>query len=234
AVNSLRQVFTKNLLNAKEVFSVKKATLLALAFSTATIVNAQNPPEFGGRVDLGVIEHPEIVEASGLVDSRKNEHVLWTHNDRLRENALFALNTSGKHLGTYWIDGIENVDWEGLAIGPGPEPGVDYLYIGEIGNNRAPRDDIMYIYRIPEPVVDFKQSPVEITLFDVDTIAYQYPDGSRDAETLLLDPLSKDLYIVSKRRNDTGLYRAALPTSNQSSHYPRAGGHLKSGSDCRG
>ena len=174
----------------------------------------QNLPEFGDRVDLGLIEHPDLVEASGLVDSRKNEHVLWTHNDRLRENALFAINTAGEHLGTYWIDGIENVDWEGLAIGPGPEPGVDYLYIGEIGNNRMPRDDIMYIYRIPEPVVDFSQSPVEITLFGVDTIAYQYPDGSRDAEALLLDPLTKDLYVISKRGEtlgDTGVYRAHPP-----------------------
>ena len=176
--------------------------------------NAQHPPKFGDRVDLGLIEHPDIVEPSGLVDSRGNQHVLWTHNDRLRENALFAFNTSGKHLGTYWIDGIENVDWEGLAIGPGPEPGVDYLYIGEIENNRTPRDDIMYIYRIPEPVVDFNQSPVAITLSDVDTIIYQYPDGSHDAETLLVDPLTKDLYIVSKggeRFGDTGVYRAPYP-----------------------
>ena len=110
---------------------MKRLTLLALVFSTVTPVSAQVPPTFGDRVDLGVIEHSDIVEASGLVESQQNEHVLWTHNDRLRETALFAFNTSGKHLGTYWIGGIENVDWEGLAIGPGPEPGVEYLYIGE-------------------------------------------------------------------------------------------------------
>ena len=40
------------------------------------------------------------------------------------------------------------------------------------------------------------------------------PDGSRDAEALLLDPLTKDLYVISKRGEtlgDTGVYRAAYP-----------------------
>ena len=33
------------------------------------------------RTDLGLVEHEEIREASGIVASRKNSGVLWTHND---------------------------------------------------------------------------------------------------------------------------------------------------------
>jgi len=171
----------------------------------------QTSPEFSSRVDMGLIEHPELTEASGLVESRRNSHVFWSHNDRNHQNRLFAFSTSGAHLGIYWIDGIENRDWEDLAIGPGPVPNVDYLYIGDIGDNNAVHEN-KYIYRVPEPVVDFNQVPVELTIFDVDTIIFQYPDGNRDAETLLIDPLTRDLYVISKREfEDIRVYRAPYP-----------------------
>ena len=76
-----------------------------------------------------------------------------------------------------------------MAVGPGPQPGVDYLYIGDIGDNESVHD-FKYIYRVPEPVVDFNQEPVETTIVDVDSIIFQYPDGKRDAEILMLNSLT--------------------------------------------
>ena len=190
---------------------MNKQLLFTFVVITIQVSFAQTTPEFSSRIDMGLVEHPELTEASGLVESRKNAHVLWSHNDRNNQNRLFAFNSAGTHLGIYWIDGVENRDWEDLAIGPGPIPNVDYLYIGDIGDNDAVHEN-KYIYRIPEPVVDFNQVPVEITIFDVDTIIFQYPDGNRDAETLLLDPLTKDLYVVSKREfEDIRVYRAPYP-----------------------
>ena len=151
---------------------MSKLSLLIFVVISAQIVHAQTLPEFSNRVDLGVIEQPELVEASGLVESRKNAHVLWSHNDRNHLNRLFAFNTAGKHLGIYWINGVDNRDWEDMAIGPGPQPGVDYLYIGDVGDNDSVHD-FKYIYRVPEPVVDFNQEPVETTIIDVDTIIFQ-------------------------------------------------------------
>jgi len=168
-------------------------------------------PEFSSRVDLGEIENTELVEASGLVSSTFNQHVLWSHNDTYNFNRIFAFNELGTHLAIYWLDGIENRDWEGMAVGPGPEDDIEYLYIGEIGDNNSAHNE-KYIYRIQEPAVDFSQNPVEETIYDIDTIIYQYPDGNRDAETLMLDPLTKDIYVVSKREADyIRVYRAPYP-----------------------
>jgi len=178
----------------------------------ATIV-AQVQPEFSDGVIMGILESPEIDEASGLVHSRNHDHVLWTHNDTYSLNRVFALDTRGRNLGEYYIDGVENRDWEDIAIGPGPEEGVDYLYVGEIGDNYA-QYDLKYIYRIPEPDVQYDQSPEVNTLYDVETITYQYPDGARDSEAMFLDPRTKDLYIISKREfEDIRVYRAAYPQS---------------------
>ena len=187
------------------------STIIVVLICNTSI--AQEFPEFGNRIDMGLIESVELVEASGIVASRKNEHILWSHNDRNHQNRLFAINTRGKHLGVYWLEGIENRDWEDIAIGPGPVQGLDYIYIGEVGDNYS-EYDFKHIYRIPEPEVDFNQEPIETTVYNAEKITFQYPDGNRDSETMMIDPLTKDIYVVSKREfEDIRVYRAPYPQS---------------------
>lgn len=168
---------------------------------------------FGERIDLGAIECNEITEASGIAASRKNPGILWTHNDSGGKNCLYAFDTKGKHLGIYTIAGSQARDWEDIAIGPGPVEGQAYLYIADIGDNAA-KFNLKYIYRIPEPEVDANQSPVTVTLSGAEVMRWQYPDGNHDAETLLVDPLTKDIYIVSKSDSGAGVYRASYHPSS--------------------
>ena len=183
-----------------------------IQYIIASILLVTGRPEFGDRLDLGLISNDSLNEASGLAASRKNPNVLWTHNDSGDENRLFAIDANGKHLGTFLIEGVEARDWEDVAVGPGPIKGRQYLYIGDIGDNLS-KFDIKYIYRVAEPEVLRNQPPVEATLSEVETIAFQFPDGTRDAETLMVDPLTKDIYIVSKRESKVRVYRAPYPQS---------------------
>jgi hypothetical protein len=48
---------------------------------------------------------------------------------------------------------------------------------------------------------------------NVAKITFSYPDGPRDAEALLLDPVSKDIFIISKESTNTGIYRLPFPQS---------------------
>jgi len=192
-----------------------KATLTLLLLITLPSVEAQEKfldPIFGDRIDLGVIEYTPINEASGIAASRKNPGVLWTHNDSGDPNRVFAFNTHGEHLGVYYIDGAGALDWEDMAVGPGPGSGVQYLYIGDIGDNLSQRE-LKYIYRVPEPDVDSNQTPIDTTIYGTEIITYKYPDGKRDAETVMVDPLTKDIYVVSKRENNVRVYRAQYPQS---------------------
>jgi hypothetical protein len=68
------------------------------------------------------------------------------------------------------------------------------------------------VVRQSSPQVDANQPPANVTLSGVEAIELLYPDGPRDAETLLLDPLTKDLYIISKEEPGR-VYRAAYPQS---------------------
>jgi len=168
--------------------------------------------QFGDQVDLGIIQHDEIDEASGIVSSRKNSNVLWTHNDSGDENRLFAFDDQGRHLGIYYIEGSDPRDWEDLAIGPGPMADISYLYIGNIGDNML-RDEVKTICRVIEPDVTVGQDTLTAHVNGAETISIRYPDKIRDAEALMIDPLTKDLFIVTKDSAQAIVFRAAYPQS---------------------
>ncbi|HPS55103.1 MAG TPA: hypothetical protein PLP05_05865, partial [Sedimentisphaerales bacterium] len=97
-------------------------------------------------------------------------------------------------------------------IGPGPVPGIDYIYVGDIGDNDSDYNSIN-IYRVPEPFVDANSYYNTVKLAGVDTITMNYPGGPRDAEILMVDPNNADIYILTKRLVPTQVYKAAYPQS---------------------
>ncbi|MHC4477483.1 MAG: hypothetical protein ACYTEL_17685 [Planctomycetota bacterium] len=169
-------------------------------------------PQFEPGLQVGAVAHSSLGEISGIAASRGNTDVLWVHNDSGGSPRLFAMNRQGTHLGIYNLSGATNYDWEDIAIAPGPVGGVDYLYVGDIGDNIGSRVYVR-VYRVAEPVVDSQQSPVETTLTSVDTIKLEYPDGPRNAEALMVDPVTKDIFIVSKTDSFSRVYRAPYPQS---------------------
>ena len=164
---------------------------------------------FGPRNNLGMIEYDPIQEASGIVASRKNSNVLWTHNDS-GVPAIYALNTRGRHLGEYVLQGCNEPGWEDIALAYDEESGKDFIYIGAIGDNRQRRKS-RSICRIVEPDVYEDQDTVTENLHEIELMRFRYPDGSYDAETLLVDPQTGELYVITKRIIPAGVYR--VPSS---------------------
>lgn len=197
------------------MISVQTFTLLHVAtglFALASPALVACPKHDDPSV-IGSLGSPAISEASGLAVSRDHSGVLWIHNDSGDTARCFALSQSGALLGTYSLAGAINIDWEDMAIGPAPGKGSSsFLYFGDIGDNLNQRPNIQ-VYRVAEPTVSLDQSPVTMTLSGVEKITLAYPDGPRDAETLMVDT-NGDIYIVSKRVTPLGrMYRAAFPQS---------------------
>jgi hypothetical protein len=182
---------------------------LLLASFAANVPVGAATPTFSAGSSQGTVTVPGLTEASGVVASRNNNSVLWTHNDSGDSARIFALDTQGRYLGTYNLPGSTNIDYEDIAIGPGPVTNVSYLYVGDIGDNTAVRASIM-VYQIPEPAVYSRQylSPVSAALKGVRAITLFYPDGAHDAETLLVDPWTGDLFIVTKHATTSRIYTA--------------------------
>ncbi len=187
-------------------------TPFLLCLSIMTLQVGAVCPQFVTGQQSGTVGSSLINEASGIMASRKNPSVLWVHNDSGDSARVYAMNTAGDNLGVYFLSGAGATDWEDISLGPGPTDAIDYLYCGDIGDNNAVRSYIT-VYRVPEPLVDADQLPVTVTLTGVDAIRLQDPDGARDAETLMVDPVTRDIYIISKREIPSKVYRAPYPQS---------------------
>ena len=161
------------------------------------------------------VANAELKEVSGVVVSRRNASVLWAHNDSGAGPDVYALGEAGTNLGRYRLQGgATAIDWEDMALGRGPEDGVDYLYLGDIGDNAGKRADIR-VYRAPEPAVTAAGPATDGTIADVERLTLTYADGPHDAETLLADPVTGDLFVVTKQWDGkaSGVYRIPADAS---------------------
>jgi hypothetical protein len=60
----------------------------------------------------------------------------------------------------------------------------------------------------------------------VDAIRFRYPDGSHDAEAILVEPGTLDIYIITKREAKSQLYKISYPYSTTSENTAQAAGQL--------
>lgn len=148
-------------------------------------------------------------ELSGLIVSRRQPGILYVHNDSGDSSRFFAIGTDASLKAIFYFKGEKSLaplgvrDVEDITMGPGPDSGADYIYLGDIGDNHRRRKYIT-IYRIKEPVIGSN------TFVDAAPLYLHYPDGARDAETLMADPIDRRLYIVSKREDSVIVYSTSL------------------------
>ncbi len=159
---------------------------------------------------LAQLKDARIDEASGIAESLRYPDHFWVHNDSGDEARLFLINRQGETVVTLILQGITHRDWEDIATGPGVEQGESYIYVGEIGDNGA-QHTYKNIYRLKEPVLANLNEGQNVLSGAVETITFSYLDGNRDAETLMVDSQTKDIYIVSKREERVQVYLLEYP-----------------------
>ena len=154
--------------------------------------------------------HQTERELSGVTASRINPDVLYMHGDS-KNSAILITNTAGADLGRIVLEGQSTLDPEDIAVGPGPEEGKSYIYFADIGDNDKVRRNIA-VYRFEEPLItDDADEKLEIRVKDATKLLMNYPVSPYNAETLLVDPLTKDLYILTKETYQAKVFRAAYP-----------------------
>ena len=173
---------------------------------------APRPPALCGRLRArvtGRVGDPSANELSGLVRSRSQPGLLWSHDDSGAGPVLFGLRADGRVAARPTVSGAQAVDWEDIAAGPGAD-GRPLLYVGDLGDNASQRPAVD-VYRVAEP------GPGATATAPAARLRLRYPDGAHDAEALLVDPLRGDLVIVTKALGAARAYRtsARLPAGSQ-------------------
>lgn len=153
--------------------------------------------------ELGKVKVKHLDEASGIAASRQNPYHYWLHNDG-DSRKVFAVRASGK-LAAEIACPIAVEDVEDIALGPGPVDGVDYVYLGDIGDNNASRREIQVV-RFPEPKLAGGAEQLDDASFE--QIRLVFPDGPHDSEALLVDPVSGNLLVVTKEPSRARIYEA--------------------------
>jgi hypothetical protein len=160
----------------------------------------------------GHLQNKQMDEISGISASGIHEGIYYVHNDSGDTSRFFAITPKGNIKSVIYYKGdpkepLGARDVEDIAVGIGPVKGKSYVYMGDIGDNGAVRSYVT-IYRLEEQkswvgkdsIINANAVPVH----------FRYPDGPRDAETLMIDPIEKLIYIVSKRTDSVTVYTTPL------------------------
>ncbi len=97
---------------------------------------AQEPPGWSRPIQSGFFKNGEIVESSGIVASRANPGIYWTHNDSDNDLILFGIDETGKDVARFLLD-ARMEDWEDIACAK--IDGKNYLIVADVGDNGAKR-----------------------------------------------------------------------------------------------
>lgn len=195
-----------------EVFDATGLSHVATIQITASDPDPQaGCPTVPAPTVVGTVTSQSLPEISGMVASRSQPGVFWVHNDSGGQPRVYAINEQGTLRAGYQLMGAQAVDWEDIAIGPGPNPGQDYLYLGDIGDN-SEQADLAIVYRIPEPTVPASSGGL-VQVGGVEAFGFRYANGNtHNAEALLVDPFNGDVIIFTKSASgNSSIYRASPP-----------------------
>ncbi len=152
-------------------------------------------PAGSPAISTGTVDDGALNELSGLAASPTDPEVFWTHEDGGNQSLLIAIDASGATLAEHDLP-EDFPDFEDLAAALDPATGEPLVFLGDIGDNGYSRGEVaVWVGDEPDPHVDGPFAPFRMAL--------TYPDGPRNAETLLVDPLTLDLFIVTKETSST-------------------------------
>jgi len=191
----------------KHFFLIIILLVVGASCTKKKFINQSAPFQSGDA--LVELKNKKLSEISGIAASINNPGKIWAHNDSGNDAEVFLIDTDLNIKLKVELKGIKNRDWEDIAVGPGPIDGKNYIYVAEIGDNEA-KYTYKHILRFEEPVAG---SEKKIAIDAFETITFQLPQQRKDTESLLLDPSTKDIYIISKREEPVFVYQLKYPYS---------------------
>lgn len=159
-------------------------------------------------------------EISDLTAALKpaNSAYIWAVDDGILTKVIAFNNTTAVVAGEWTITGFTGLDVEcmcSFAMG-----GEYYIVVGDTGNNANSADSRaagvdLRIARVKEPTVTGSNGTILAP--DVEVISCAFPGANipshRDIECIFVDPLTGDIYFVTKRISPVLLYRLPYAVS---------------------
>lgn len=147
-----------------------------------------------------VLQDREISEASGIASSRRQNDAIWLHNDSGDSARLFLVGLDGNTRAIVTLNVERPIDWEDMCSFE--LDGEKWLLIGDTGDNqriRSKTERSCELLLVKEPEIRvIAGSPVVARADVVNTIAFQFPEGPEDCESLAVDTAAKEILLLTK------------------------------------
>lgn len=178
---------------------MKRLILAILLLSTIVLA-----PAGAAERELCRFHDATLAEISGLATSTRHEGVVWAHNDSGGGPYLYAVDTSNCSIAaTITIANSEARDYEAIAMGNGS------IWLADIGDNLNSWENVELL-KIKEP------RHLGDTTVTAMKYRFTYEDMPHDAEALLVDPKSDQVWIITKQIAHGSLYKMPNPMSASS------------------
>ena len=158
-------------------------TLMIGGAAHAEVCKAWSPAQAYGELDTKLVN-----EASGLDVSARYPDRLYHNNDSGDGLRFYLSDLRGQNARAIDVEGPKPLDVEELSLGPCD--GGSCIYLGDIGDNPARRDDVVFTLVKERKTFKDKVKPLR-------TVRARYPDGAHNAEAFALHP-NGDLFLVTK------------------------------------
>ena len=164
--------------------------VLLVAMAVAGVGGSQSWGQDDGSAI--VVRDPRLTESSGLAVSPDDPGLLLTVNDSGHEPVVYVVDrAAGSVVGTTTLVGIDpdDADTEAVAV-----DGDGRVWVADTGDNLRNRDDVsLYALAPPGSQPGAQEATTTPTRYPL-----RYPGGPADAETLLADPSTGQLWVVTK------------------------------------
>lgn len=149
---------------------------------------------------------PEISEISGICPSLELDDVYYIHEDSGTDPKIFTINANGEILSTIMLNAIGANDYEDISSFK--SNGISYIFLADIGDNFKRRNHIT-IYKIKEPYTKNSTDIRDLSISEIEYVKLKYPAefGPQDAEAFSVHPLSGELFLFTKSKGKSLVFK---------------------------
>lgn len=171
--------------------------VVGLAVSLLLVVPAA--PALAEERELCSFSSDTLAEISGIATSTRYDNIVWAHNDSGGGPYVYAVDiTDCKIKATITLSGVDARDFEAIAMGKGQ------IWLGDIGDNLDSWPNVELLsFKEPKELTDQAVTPT--------TYRFTYEDRPHNAEAIMVDPDSNQVWVITKQLAHGSLYRLPNP-----------------------
>lgn len=138
---------------------------------------------------LTTLKDNRIQEASGMSYAMAHSGVVWVHNDEGENPQVYGVSiANGQTVATYGVSGPSLVDPEAIRT----NANNGFIWLADIGDNDNDRTDCSLVVTA-EPSSLGNKGVLSSTRLPI-----AYPQGPQNAEALLINSVTNEVYIITK------------------------------------